>query len=137
MTRTDTRAALYVLFAGLAISINIFSQWLSLALYGGPAALPTAIGVGTATGLIAKYLLDKRWIFLDRTNSLQGHVSKFTGYTLTGVATTALFWGTEIAFNMIPPAGHWRYLGAALGLVAGYALKFRLDSRFVFRKTSE
>lgn len=137
MGRTDIRAALYVLFAGIAISINILSQWLSLAVYTGPVALPVAMAVGTVAGLIAKYLLDKRWIFQDSNNSLQGHVSKFTGYTLTGVATTALFWGTELAFDRIPPAGQWRYAGAALGLVAGYALKFRLDSRFVFRKPSE
>ncbi len=86
--------------------------------------------VGTCAGLVTKYLLDKNWIFHNRDNSAAKHLRKFSGYALTGVATTALFWGCELIFNAIDPA--WRFPGAALGLAIGYAAKYRLDQRFVF-----
>ena len=53
---------------------------------------------GTLAGLVLKYLLDKRWIFADRETGAAAHGRKFTLYTLMGVVTTAIFWGTETAF---------------------------------------
>ena len=121
---------LYAGFAGLAIVVNLFTQWVSLALYQGPFALPLAMAFGTGTGLIVKYLLDKVWIFRHRQFGVDVQVREFTGYALTGVATTALFWGCELIFNAIGP--DWRFAGAALGLTAGYSLKYRLDRHYVF-----
>ena len=122
--------ALYAGFAGFAIIVNLLTQWLNLALYRGPLALPLAMACGTATGLVVKYLLDKVWIFRHRRFGLEVQMREFTGYALTGVATTALFWGCELICNAIDPA--WRFAGAAMGLTAGYALKYRLDRRYVF-----
>lgn len=130
MPRRVEIAALYALFAGFATAVNLLSQWTSLALYRGPWSLPLAMGFGTATGLAVKYLLDKRWIFKDRSG---GHMRKFSVYTLMGVATTALFWATELVFDALSPDGRLRFLGAVLGLAVGYAAKYRLDRRFVFR----
>jgi putative flippase GtrA len=121
---------LYTAFAVIATGVNLFLQWLSLRLYQGPLSLPVAMVLGTGAGLVAKYLLDKNWIFRHRGNSAATHLRKFSGYALTGVATTALFWGCELAFNAVDPA--WRFPGAALGLAIGYAAKYRLDRRFVF-----
>jgi putative flippase GtrA len=125
-------AARYSLFAAVATLVNLASQWLGLQVYGGPWALPLAMAVGTAAGLAAKYLLDKRWIFNDRTTGLWTHTRKFSLYTLMGVVTTAIFWGTELLFDAVSPDGKMRFLGGALGLTIGYALKYQLDNHFVF-----
>jgi putative flippase GtrA len=49
-----------------------------------------------------------------------------------GLVTTAIFWGTETAFWMIWHTGMMRELGAVLGLLVGYVVKYNLDRRFVF-----
>jgi putative flippase GtrA len=130
MSRLAVITLLYTAFAVIATGVNLSLQWLSLRFYQGPLYLPVAMVLGTCAGLVAKYLLDKNWIFNQRDNSAATHLRKFSGYALTGVATTALFWGCELAFNAIGPA--WRFPGAALGLAIGYAAKYRLDRRFVF-----
>ncbi|HEX5279215.1 MAG TPA: GtrA family protein [Micropepsaceae bacterium] len=130
MQRPLVLCALYAIFAGCAILVNLFTQWVDLALYRGPFALPIAMACGTATGLLVKYLLDKLWIFRHRRFGVGVQMREFTGYALTGVVTTALFWGCELMCNAIAP--EWRFAGAALGLTAGYVLKYRLDRHFVF-----
>ncbi len=133
MSRRVQIVVLYTLFAAVATAVNIASQWTTLALYRGPLSLPFAMACGTVTGLAIKYLLDKRWIFRDPGNGIGPHMRKFSTYTLMGVATTALFWATELAFDAASQDGRWRFLGAILGLTVGYAAKYRLDRRFVFR----
>jgi putative flippase GtrA len=130
MSRLAVITLLYTAFAIIATGVNLSLQWLSLRYYQGHFHLPAAMVVGTCAGLVTKYLLDKNWIFHHRDNSAAKHLRNFSGYALTGVATTALFWGCELIFNVIDPA--WRFPGAALGLAIGYAAKYRLDQRFVF-----
>jgi putative flippase GtrA len=91
-----------------------------------------AVVVGTSTGLVLKYLLDKRWIFDDRSTGVKCHGRNFTLYTVMGVATTLVFWSTETAFWLIWGTDGMRELGALLGLVIGYTLKYNLDRRYVF-----
>jgi putative flippase GtrA len=122
----------YALFAGVATGINLATQVVALALYHGPEKLTAAMVAGTGTGLLTKYLLDKRWIFYDTSRGMIGHARKGALYTSTGVLTTALFWATEYAFDALTSDGRWRFLGAAIGLTLGYALKYRLDHRYVF-----
>jgi len=54
------------------------------------------------------------------------------GYTLTGVVTTAIFWGFEFGFDQIFQSKDMRYLGGLIGLAIGYWTKYRLDKRYVF-----
>lgn len=126
----------YALFAAIATLTNLGGQWAALHLYGGPLALPAAMVVGTGIGLLTKYVLDKRWIFDDRSRGVAVHARKFTLYTLMGVFTTAIFWGTELAFDALSPDGHLRFVGAVLGLAIGYVVKYRLDAKFVFQAAS-
>lgn len=114
--------ARYALFALLATAVNLGTQRACLALV---PALPPAMAAGTAAGLVFKFVLDKHWIF----HAAAAGPRKLGLYTLTGVATTALFWLTELAFAVLFAAP---LTGAALGLAAGYAAKYRLDRRFVF-----
>lgn len=123
----------YALFAAAATAINIGAQWLSFRVYDGLFALPAAMAVGTLAGLVSKYVLDKRWIFFDTERGFRAHGRKFTLYTLMGVATTALFWTTEVVFDALSDADYMTYLGAVLGLSIGYFTKYQLDRRFVFR----
>ncbi|WP_204318677.1 GtrA family protein [Pseudooceanicola aestuarii] len=124
---------LYSLFAVLATLANLAVQRAVLAL-AGDAAVGFALAVicGTGAGLVLKYILDKRWIFDDRSAGLAAHGRKFGLYTLMGVATTAIFWGAETAFWLIWGTDLMRELGAVLGLAVGYVVKYRLDRRFVF-----
>jgi putative flippase GtrA len=133
MRRHVEFVALYAFFAALATAVNLASQWTSLAFYRGEGALPLAMVCGTLTGLALKYALDKRWIFRDRSGGVGMHMRKFSFYTLMGVATTALFWLTELGFDALSPDGSLRFLGAVIGLAIGYAAKYQLDRRFVFR----
>jgi len=126
-------AARYALFAAVAVAVNLATQAASLGLYEGRFALPLAMALGTGTGLVTKYILDKRFIFYDREGGLRAQSRKFTLYTAMGVATTALFWATELAFAALGEDPRLKYLGGALGLTLGYIAKYRLDRRFVFR----
>ena len=123
----------YAAFAAAATGVNVGTQYVSLAVYAGPLALGVAIVLGTGTGLVTKYVLDKHFIFFDTDNSVRGHSVKFTLYSLMGVATTAIFWGTELLFHALLPGAHMKYVGAVLGLAIGYITKYHLDRRFVFK----
>lgn len=129
-------AILYTLFAVFAGGANLACQWLALRIYSGSWSLMLAMAFGTGAGLVTKYLLDKRWIFNDRTSGLATHARKFTLYTLMGVVTTAIFWGSELLFDALTPDGRFRFIGATIGLVIGYVMKYRLDRRFVFRASA-
>ncbi|MDF0602460.1 GtrA family protein [Psychromarinibacter sp. C21-152] len=123
----------YATFAVIATLANLGAQRVVLWYTGGATGLALAIAAGTGVGLVVKYLLDKRWIFMDGSTGARAHGEKFTRYTLTGVFTTAIFWGTETAFWLIWRADLMRELGAVIGLSIGYVVKFQLDKRFVFR----
>jgi len=128
----------YSLFAVLSILTNLLIQRVVNSLYNGPLELYAGMAAGTLAGLVVKYLLDKRYIFHYRTKSAAHNIGTFILYSLMGVATTAVFWGTEIVSDYLfqGPAG--RYLGGAIGLAVGYTIKYHLDKRFVFQaKPSE
>ena len=131
-----TIAVRYALFAVLATAANLLVQHavlaaLDLSLFASSLALPTAMTFGTGAGLVTKYVLDRRWIFRSASSGLGPQGQEFGLYALTGVVTTALFWGTELAFATFEGV-FMRDLGAVLGLAAGYVAKYHLDRRFVF-----
>ena len=129
--------ARYALFAVAATAVNLLTQHLSLSIYDRPPlGLLLAMAAGTGTGLALKYVLDKRWIFRDLSTGLGIHARKFGLYSLMGVVTTAVFWGTEIAFDVVFRSAEMRYVGAALGLAIGYTMKYLLDRRFVFDRAT-
>lgn len=124
----------YAAFAAVATLANLGAQRAVFALLSeGQARLAAALVCGTGAGLVVKYLLDKRWIFHDRLRPIGDETRTFSLYTLTGVGTTALFWGAESLFWLLWQTREMRELGAVLGLTAGYVIKYNLDKRFVFR----
>ena len=129
-------ATKYVLFACAASMLNLLSQYLTLGVYSGFAALYVAMAVGTLVGLVSKYLLDKHYIFYHSTESRADDARNFALYSLTGVLTTAVFWITEIAFDAVFASDSAKYVGGAIGLAIGYTVKYFLDRRYVFRETA-
>jgi len=120
----------YAGFAAVATLINLAAQrgvlWAN-----GEWFFPAMIA-GTGSGLIAKYLLDKRWIFYDVARPAREEGRKFLLYTTTGIGATLLFWGCESAFWFVWQTDAMRELGAVIGLSIGYLVKYNLDRRFVF-----
>lgn len=126
----------YALFAIIATSVNLLTQWPVFILFEGPLVLYAAMAAGTVTGLVTKYWLDKRWIFYYTASSRGDDLWRFTLYTLMGGVTTLVFWGTEMVFYFRVPIDGAPYWGAALGLGIGYTLKYLLDRQFVFRSAA-
>ena len=125
---------LYAMFAAISIGVNLGSQWLSNWIYGGGFHIPISMLVGTATGLVAKYFLDKRWVFRFQTSNARHEAKTFFLYTLMGGITTMIFWGMEALFQLLFGTDLMRYLGGLIGLVFGYFIKYMLDKRLVFVK---
>ncbi len=77
----------YGAFAALATAVNIATQALSLVLYTDRYDLHMALAAGTLAVLLAKYALDRRWIFRGLPASLCGRSREFALYA----PTTCLF----------------------------------------------
>lgn len=122
----------YAAFAVIATLANLGAQRVVLAMLDAKGELAAAILVGTAVGLVVKYVLDKRWIFFDASTGIAAHGKRFTLYTAMGVITTLIFWGFETGFWFIWRTDLMREAGAVIGLAIGYFVKYELDRRFVF-----
>lgn len=131
VTRT-TLILRYSSFAVVATIANLATQRLVLVIGDTLGIVALAIAMGTLVGLMLKYILDKRWIFHDTSSGLQAHSKKFMLYTVMGLITTAIFWGTELTFWLVWKTDTMRELGAILGLGVGYIIKYNLDRKFVF-----
>lgn len=127
-------AVKYALFAIASIIVNILCQYLSLLVYIGVASLYVAMLAGTLAGLISKYILDKKYIFHFTSASRLHDAERFFHYSVTGIFTTAIFWSTEIGFDLAFEGDFAKYIGAVIGLSVGYFSKYFLDKRYVFKE---
>lgn len=116
----------YSLFALVAIIVNLGSQEIFLAIYPN---LYISIIVGTLTGFITKYLLDKYLIFISTTNS---SIKEMGLYLITAIITTLIFWCFELGFYLLFESNNMKILGGIIGLVIGYLVKYRLDRQYTF-----
>jgi len=122
----------YIIFAIISTIFNLSFQWLSFFVYQGFLALYLAMFMGTLSGLIVKYVLDKKFIFYHEVKDKKDDAKKFALYSLMGIFTTVIFWGTEIMFDLFLENDNAKYLGAIVGLSIGYVIKYFLDKKFVF-----
>ena len=125
----------YSFFAVVATLGNLGAQRLSFAVAPEDIRLIVALVSGTLTGLILKYILDKRWIFYDDVQSAGREARTFMLYTVTGIGTTLVFWGMESGFWLVWKTQGMRELGAVLGLMIGYVVKYHLDRQYVFQRS--
>jgi putative flippase GtrA len=124
----------YGVFALLAMAVNIGSQAAFMAVYVGHYSIELSILLGTTLGLLAKYVLDKKYIFCFKAQSVAHDSQRFLLYAVMGLVTTVVFWGSEYLFQLVFATNVMRYVGGAIGLVIGYLIKYRLDKRFVFNQ---
>lgn len=143
--------ARYAAFAAIATLINLGSQKatdiISSQIFNLDTILNTivlffmstdtfillaSIAVGTGTGLLTKYILDKKFIFNYQTKDVKHDAKLFVLYTVMGLATTAIFWGFEVSFYYLFGTEVMKYFGAIIGLMIGYVTKYFLDKKFVF-----
>jgi putative flippase GtrA len=75
-------------------------------------------------------------VFDDPLGSPRREARRFGLYTTTGMLTTLVFWSVEIAAHRTVGTPEAAIAGAVVGLGIGYALKFVLDSRYVFREAA-
>jgi putative flippase GtrA len=129
-----TKVILYALFALIATTVNLLTQWPIFRIFQGKWVLFAALTAGTLSGLFTKYYLDKKWIFQYTPSSRQDDISRFGLYSLMGVFTTVIFWCTETGFYYLFEFSGAQYVGGALGVTMGYSTKYMLDKRFVFRE---
>ena len=122
----------YACFAVIATIANLAVQRLVLTGGNSTVMFMSAVAAGTIVGLVIKYVLDKRWIFMDTATGAAAHGKKFGLYTVMGIVTTVIFWGTETAFWFVWQTDLMRETGAVIGLAVGYVVKYNLDRRFVF-----
>ena len=122
----------YTIFAAIATLFNLLFQYFSFLVYMGFGSLYVAMLFGTLAGLVAKYILDKKFIFYHTPTDKKNNAKKFALYSLMGVVTTIIFWGMEIAFDTLFQDPNAKYLGAVIGLSIGYVIKYFLDKRYVF-----
>jgi hypothetical protein len=118
----------------LATAANIGTQALAIWIYSGIYSVELSVLAGTAMGLPIKYVLEKKYVFAFKSDSLGHDTRLFVLYGFMGVFTTAIFWGVEFAFHFLYGTDAMRYLGGAIGLTLGSYIKFHLDKRFVFKR---
>ena len=129
-------AITYTILAIIATIANIGAQDIVIRNYSGAFDIIFSVLAGTAVGLVVKYVLDKRYIFRFRAQNAIHDSQTFALYTMTGLVTTAIFWGFEFGFQHVFQSKEFRYLGGIIGLAIGYVIKYRLDKRYVFREGS-
>lgn len=125
-------AILYALFVGISMLGNLAAQRIVLANAWGTHGYVAAVISGTSSGLLIKFILDRRWIFTAGMGKVEPFGRQFLLYSLMGVGTTVFFWSSETLFWVSFRSDRMRELGAIIGLVIGYVIKYQLDKRFVF-----
>jgi len=126
----------YIIFAVFSTVVNLSFQYISFMIYSGFLAIYIAMFFGTLSGLIVKYILDKKFIFNYETKTKKENLNKFMLYSLMGVFTTIIFWFFEVTFDYIFHSEIAKYIGAIIGLSIGYSVKYLLDKKFVFKKSN-
>jgi putative flippase GtrA len=126
-------AIVYAIIALIATAANLGAQALAVLAWRGAWQIEISVFVGTAIGLVVKYVLDKIFIFRFKADNAVHDLQTFILYTGMGVVTTLVFWGFEFGFYSAFQDKNLRYLGGLIGLALGYWAKYHLDKRFVFR----
>ena len=134
-----------MIFAAIAIVINLITQNLieftfnefnpelaSEVFLSFPLWFIIALGFGTVTGFIFKFLADK-YIIFNTITTMAETTSEIIKYFSFAVFTTIIFWGIETSFLILFEEEYY-LLGGLIGLIIGYSLKFIFDKKYVFTK---
>lgn len=124
---------LYIVFAVIVSITNLSSQRLVLSFLTGNVGYFAALFIGTFIGVVLGYFLDKNWIFKDPVMPYGVIGTQFFWYAMAGAIHTPVFWLIESIFWFIWETDGMREVGAVLGLVIAYTLKYFILRRYVFK----
>ena len=130
----NKKVFLYSIFAIIATLSNLYTQRLILSISKTNLFFILAIFSGTLVGLLVKFFLDKKFIFFKKNKKYKNNSVIFSLYSLMGIISTSIFWGTESIFWIIWGNEKMREIGAILGLTLGYIVKYKLDKYYVFNQ---
>ena len=68
---------LYGLFAGIAMATNLAAQAILMHFYTHSYAMLISMLLGTGTGLITKYILDKQFVFVNKDPNTANAIEVF------------------------------------------------------------
>lgn len=122
---------LYLIFAGVAITLNIIFQRIIFILYNGSNTIFVAIIGGSFVSLAAKYFLDRTFIFSVQAAPQTGN---FLRYAFTGGLITLIYFVVEYLIWTNYRTEVARDLGIVIGMIAGYGVKYIIDREFVFNE---
>ena len=125
---------LYSIFAIIATFFNLYTQRLILSISKTNLFFMISISTGTLVGLLIKFVLDKKFIFLEKNIKYKNNGLIFSLYSFMGIISTSIFWGTETIFWLIWQNQPMREIGAILCLTLGYIVKYKLDKYYVFNQ---
>lgn len=123
----------YIAFCFFATAANLGAQRFVIWTYDGAFEYVFALFTGTLIGLVAKFNLDKYYIFYYSAYGARDTSDVFLRYSFTGVITTSIFWLVESIFYFFLNSHSAREVGAVIGLSIGYIVKYRLDKEYVFK----
>lgn len=131
-------------FAFCSIIINLGTQYIakillkntqlsSVQFYNFESIFIIQLLLGTVTGFIFKFIVDKFVIFKNAYTGIKHTTKQIIIYTLFAVITTLIFWGFEISFKYLFQFLNRDLIGGFIGLIIGYTIKFILDRKYVFK----
>lgn len=125
----------YIFFSIVATAVNLLSQRLIITENFDINNYIIGVLIGTISGLLLKYFLDKNFIFYENEKRIKQNFKKFSLYSLNGVLTTIVFWSIETIFYFVFKTTLMREIGAIVGLSLGYYIKYFLDKKYVFNNS--
>lgn len=123
--------ALYAIFAAISIALNVLTQRMVFWVHDGPNTIFFSMTGGATVALVAKYYLDRRFIFSVKSYP---KASEFFRYAFTGGMITLVYFVVEYLIWSSYRTDFARDLGIVLGMAAGYGIKFFLDREYVFKE---
>ena len=127
--RSTNPLFLYYAFALVAVGLNVLVQHLVFISLTHSHAIFIAMLIGAAVALVAKYFLDRKFVFL-KTSSANRR--ELFWYALTGGLITIVFFVAEYVIWDAYKTGLARDIGIVVGMLLGYTLKYFIDKHLVF-----
>ena len=121
----------YLILCFFAIFLNIVSQQIFLLFFAGPYSIEISILIGTIMTFFLRFYLEKNFVFLKDKFSFKTE-SMLYMYFVSSIFTTLIFWIFEYSFHLFFDTDFLRYIGATIGLLVGFYIKYKIDKGLTF-----
>jgi len=113
----------YSIYFVIAILINLLFQYLLDLFLKGVFQVYISIAAGIKAGLFIKYFRDKKYIFSFQIITFKTDFLMFVLFSVMGIATTIIFWGTELVFFFYLSFCSAKHIGGLPGFSVAYYIK--------------